>query len=290
MKWTVRLLPSQPGLPKEQMAMDDNAFTVATERLATRLRAAEHLLRSDLAHATTAHDLTRAQLIGVEANVRRQSRAGVAVTADEFWIRTAQPQAAVLLTACRRVQDEAEGAVGDALRRHVRVLATLEPNPEDADRWRETMVAAVQRLGPALVPPTTINSLGRWWQNRLRRRAMVSALPDSLLQPATRFPLLVTERELELSRRPPWSQGDRLLAAFELAHADLRARAVDIEHDLVRQAGAAIDTVLDRCSSPRPGEFGLGAPKATGEADPGTSRTVCGPAAGSGPPAMIELP
>jgi hypothetical protein len=270
--------------------MNDNALTVATERLATRLRAAEHLLRSDLAHAATAHDLTRAQLIGVEANARRQSRAGVAVTANEFWIQTAQPQAAVLLTACGRVQDEAEGAIGDALWRHGRVLATFEPNPEDADRWRDIVVAAVHRLGPALVPPTIINSLGRWWQNRLRRRAMVLALPDSLLQPATRFPLLVTERELELARRPPWSQGDRLLAAFELAHADLRARAVDIEHDLVRQAGAVIDTVLGRCSSPRPGDLRLGGPRRRDEANPGTSRPVRGPGAGSGPPAMIELP
>lgn len=270
--------------------MSDNALTAATERLATRLRLAEHLLRSDLAQAVAAHDLTRAQLLGVEANARRQSRAGVAPTADEFWNQTAQPQAAVLLTACRRIQDEAGTVVGNILWRHGREVAALEPESGDAGRWREIVEAEVHRLGPAFIPPTVIDGLGQWWQNRLRRRATVLAVSSSLLKPAAQFPLRVTECELELTRRPPWCHGDRLLAAFELTHADLQARAGDVEDDLVRQAEALVDTIRGRDSTTTPADLGFGTHWPPTRLNQGNDRRARGPATGAEPPSMIELP
>ena len=278
--------------------MNDHDLTAATERLATRLRLAEHLLRSDLAQAVAAHDLTRAQLVGVEANARRQSRAGVALTADEFWNQTAQPQAAVLLTACRRIQDEAGKVLGDTLWRHGRAVAALGPEPADAGRWRKLVEAEVHRLGSAFIPPTTIDGLGQWWQNRLRRRATMlavsssllssSPLSSSLLKPAARFSLLLAQSELELARRPSWSHGDRLLAAFELAHADLQARAGDIEYGLTRQAGALIDTIRGRDATTTPADLGFRTSRPPTGLNQGNDRAR-GPATGNEPPTMIEL-
>lgn len=270
--------------------MDDTALTAANNRLTARLRLAERLLRSGLAQAVAAHDLTRAQLVGVEANARRQNRAGVTVSADEFWTQTAQPQAAVLLAACQRIQNEAGCAIVERLWRHGREVAAIGPEPDDVDRCRDMVEAEVRRLGPALIAPTSINALGQWWQNRLRRRAMVLAAPGSLLKPTSHFPLLVTERELELARRPPWSHGDRLLAAFELAHADLRTHAADIEQDLMCQAEVLVDMLPGRDSSATPVNLGFGTLRPPTRWNRGNDRPTRGQATRDGPPAMIELP
>lgn len=270
--------------------MDHDALTAATDRLVAGLMAAEHLLRSDLAGAVAAHDLDRAQLAGVEADARRQSRAGITVTADEFWTYRARPQASVLYTSCLRIQDEARDAIGDAVTRHGWAVAALDLDWDEAGRrWREFVMAEVHRLGPALIPPSTINSLGRWWQNRLRRRATVLALPGSLFKPAVRFPLLVTQRELELARRPPWIHGDRLLAAFELTHADLRARATDVEQDMVRRAAAVVETVLDRTRPAASGDRSIRSPRSSSPFASGNRSTARGRAVDA-PSPLLELP
>lgn len=224
--------------------MDQEQLAASLEQLTNRLNVVTYMTRTDMARAIERHDLTRTHLAGIEATARRQDKAGLTVTAGDFWLRTAEPQAGVMLAACSSVQDESRTSIGDLIRRHVR---QVDPDAMGVDHplvaaWTEQVLTEIRRMAPAMVPRTTVNELGDWWQQRLRRRAALRAVPRSLLAPATHLPLLVDAQEIYLSQLSPWSHGDRMLAAFELAHNQLRGRAVEIEQDLIRLARAAINT------------------------------------------------
>jgi len=88
-----------------------------------------------------------------------------------------------------------------------------------------------------------IDDLGRWWQDRLRRKAVVSVASRILTSPLRHFELIVSAAEMDILERPPWSHDDRLLSAFELAHSELREYSMNLERELRRQARSMIDTI-----------------------------------------------
>jgi hypothetical protein len=88
------------------------------------------------------------------------------------------------------------------------------------------LLAALPSLDP-------IDELGRWWQRRLRRAATLRALPLIALRAPSQAELVIANVEMSLLDRAPWSHGDRLLSAFETAHAEV------ISHGRRRVGGLA---------------------------------------------------
>ena len=164
-----------------------------------------------VATAVRAHDLTRAELMAVQRGIQRLDRSGKAPTPNEFWETTAWPRAQVLL-------DTAIATVDVELRSIELVLlspadqATVLPPTLGSD-----LVAAL--------PPVRALTIGPWWQRRLRRAAVVRALPSVVVHLPGEAELLVAHHEMHLADRAPWVHGDRLLSAFELAHHELHRRA-----------------------------------------------------------------
>ena len=95
-------------------------------------------------------------------------------------------------------------------------------------------ISAVDRVLDAIPPPDPINELGEWWQRRLHRGALVRSLPRLLLS-GVEAELVVGTAELALLDGPPWSHGDRLLSAFELAHSEIRSQTRLLADDLTNR-------------------------------------------------------
>ncbi|MEZ5408834.1 MAG: hypothetical protein R2761_12465 [Acidimicrobiales bacterium] len=156
-------------------------------------------LREALDRVCREHGLSRRELMAYQRAVHALQRVGQAPTPDEFWAATAQPRAQRLLDAARAAID-----------------AELEPLARSGARVSAGDVAA------ALPSTADIDELGQWWQRRLRRAATLRALPDVAARLPGAAELTIAHHEMGLLDQPPWSHGDRLLSAFELAHAEIR--------------------------------------------------------------------
>ena len=102
---------------------------------------------------------------------------------------------------------------------------------------------AIDQLLDAIPSSDPINRLGVWWQRRLRRTATMSALPQ-LLVAGSGADALIGRREMELLDRPPWSHGDRLLSAFELAHSEIKTQTELVVEGLTARIGRRGRTYL----------------------------------------------
>jgi hypothetical protein len=162
------------------------------------------------------HGLNRHELIAVQRGIVKLQRAGVAPSANEFWEMTALPRAQVLTVVATAALD--------------RELAAILPVSPRDPCLTESLAAALAMCDP-------VDELGRWWQRRLRRAAMLRALPQVMWRAPGQAELTVARIEMELLDRAPWSHGDRLLSAFEVAHADVvaygRRRITDLAGRLV---------------------------------------------------------
>ncbi len=145
------------------------------------------------------HGLDRRELMAYQRAVHALRRTGQAPSPDEFWATTAQPRA-------RRLLDAARAVIDTELAPLVRTRA---------------LVSAVD-VATALPSTLEIDELGQWWQRRLRRAATLRALPDVAARLPGAAELTIAHHEMWLLDQPPWSHGDRLLSAFELAHAEIR--------------------------------------------------------------------
>ena len=156
-------------------------------------------LRLAMGRVCREHGLDRRELMAYQRAVHALDRAGEAPTPDEFWAATAQPRARHLLDAARATIDRELPAVA-----------------------RTGDVLAVGDVVAALPSTAAIDELGRWWQRRLRRAAAMRALPDVAARLPGAAELTIAHHEMWLLDQAPWSHGDRLLSAFELAYAEIR--------------------------------------------------------------------
>ncbi|MEL7155102.1 MAG: hypothetical protein AAFN30_00730 [Actinomycetota bacterium] len=198
-------------------------------------------LRCRLRLLVRTHGLARRELVRVQQGIARLDRAGVAPSSHDFWAWTAQPRAQVLIDrAGEAIDDELAILVADIgfgalidrpgsddrpdpvrhrLRRRPPTMA-LDHVPDPALDPRLDLDLA-GRVLPILPRSDDLDQLGWWWQRRLRRAAMVRALPEVLAGTTADIGLTVSRTEMQLLDRAPWAHGDRLLSAFELAYAEI---------------------------------------------------------------------
>ncbi|MFV0258600.1 MAG: hypothetical protein ACK5PP_09165 [Acidimicrobiales bacterium] len=189
------------------------------------------------ARAVARHDLTRTELAAVQRAAGQLARSGTAPGLDEFYLTGARARADELVRSAVTVLDHDLPEVRAAL-----MARTGTPG---AIRLRAETRA---RLLDAVPADHHIDRLGRWWDRRLRVAASVRYRTTVVHPPGPNpggdragrrreidnsnrgFPptgarpsgLGVLDHELRLLDGAPWGHGDRLLAAFEHAHAELR--------------------------------------------------------------------
>lgn len=89
-----------------------------------------------------------------------------------------------------------------------------------------------------MVTVGAIDELGHWWLGRLRLAAALRALPQLALWPVEEVPARLAHQEMHLLSRPPWSHGDLLLSAFELAHREI----AHLQREAVSPTSGRVDT------------------------------------------------
>lgn len=172
-------------------------------------------LERRLARVWAERGLTRRQLITVQRTVRHQARSGGAPTPEELWLTTARPLAERYATEARLVLDQEVPAW---------LLSVWPPGPDRAGGVLRPDVPGREAgavLTRALADSTGLDQLGRWWQRRLRWAAIGHHLPALAVAPTRDLERLANRAELTVLDQVPWSHGDRLLTAYELALADL---------------------------------------------------------------------
>jgi hypothetical protein len=227
-------------LPAEQPRLPIGApveFVNLVERLSSDADVSRHRLALRLRQVLSRHDLTRQELLAAQRDVVRLSRIGAQPTPTEFWQRTALPRAAILVDESMNAIVEEGAALGQSVDEFLAGLAG--PSLTDwADRSLDgaQLLAAtevpINRLIEAVPPPQSIDGLGRWWQRRLRWTARRQSLPELVARllsasgPEARTVgrEIVDQTELSVLDGPPWCHGDRLLSAFELAHAEIKTQ------------------------------------------------------------------
>lgn len=238
-----------------------------------RLRRITHTadrLRNELEAIFSSHGLDRRQLLAVQGGLVRLQRRGTAPTANDFWMATARPRADLLtqlakatinaeLTAlvagenstfeCTILAADAasssvvtNGTAGTANCTAVVRAVSRRPRAIVDDRHEQ----AVAALLAAIPARDSLDELGRWWQRRLRRAATIRAFPTLAGTAAKGAELVVSQFEMQLLDESPWSHGDRLLSAFELAESDIRrfaqARIAETVNILCATSGPALNT------------------------------------------------
>jgi len=222
----------------------------AAQRFARRCQSIDALLRRRLDAAESFHDLSRSELRSAQRSVRELAGRGVAPSPAEFWEQTAQPQGRNLVEASTQAIEGEINQLTKALQQfaagvRLELRTDLTAGQEIAllDDHRRLAADGIDLVMSAVGRSDGINELGAWWQNRLRRRATLKATRLLLTSSLDRFDLIVTAAEMQLLQESPWSHGDRLLTAFELAHSDLREFRQQLERRLQRQARSMFDTV-----------------------------------------------
>ncbi len=198
--------PRRPGPPATPVAPEPGPDPIVdwlVERLQDRLAA---VVRD--------HGLNRRRLVEVHRGIRRLERSSTAPTGDEFWDATAVPRA-------RRLVDRARDVIDHELDVLVADLGFSGPWPGVGAEAQPTQPELSEHLLPILPRTADLDGLGWWWQRRLRRRAVIRAMPRILTATVSEVGRVVARTEMELLDQPPWTHGDRLLSAYELAYADI---------------------------------------------------------------------
>ena len=228
--------------PAGQLGQDLPAdFDAARRRLGRSAREGADRLGERLRSAIDQYDLGRRELMAAQHQIKRLRRAGLVPSPTEYWETTAVPRAEVLVEAAvDAIVDEGE-RLTEAVERFLTATSrsTLEPwinGAEGRAAIQQTGTAAIERLLTAVPPPDPIDALGEWWQRKLHRRALGRALPRLMTSRAS-TESIISAAELAVLDSSPWCFGDRLLSAFELAHAEIRSQANGMADDLSGRIG-----------------------------------------------------
>ncbi len=171
-----------------------------------------------------AHDLDWRTLLASHREVADLAELGVAPTLGEFWATTASPATDVLVReACAAIDDELIEFRRVLQRFGQAVAAASRQTGYDPTPYEATRATAMARLSNCSIDRGALDRLGTRWQTRLRRAARTAVLPRTLFLSVRKSDAVVDQREMELLDQAPWAHDDRLLSAFELAHADVQA-------------------------------------------------------------------
>jgi hypothetical protein len=190
----------------------------AFDRLANDVGASADRLRRQMVEVQACHGLGRRELAATQRAIRRLAGEGRAPTPNHYWETTAQPRAERLVRLGIAVIEEEMARLRGGVkprRWSSHFVAERAPTTLDlTDAW-------VAQLQWALRATNQVDDLGAWWQRRLRRAALVRALPTLVTRTPGEAELVVSSAEMALLDQAPWAHGDRLLSAFELANRDL---------------------------------------------------------------------
>ncbi len=191
-----------------------------TERaLVTSTRAIERL-----EVVRQSYEIDDRALLQTQREVGRQTSEGLAPSTAEFWRSVASPLADRLADAAKEVIDQEleEFAAGTVrFRRGLRDIGST--NPPLRLQAEVDLDAALAHFEGLALDPQPLDAVGERFQRRLRRTASRRMLPRSLLTSPAETERIIDRVEIELLDQPPYSHCDKLLVAFELTHADVRA-------------------------------------------------------------------
>lgn len=200
-----------------------------SQRLVTRTAVIEQRLNERLEAVRAVYDLNPRALLSSHRQLREMAAQGTDPSPTEFWEVTANPLASAMVEAASRVIDDEIGIFEDAVSRFRRSLTTYvmstgdDCRPEAAD----VLQKSIDQMASCGLDRGPINELGAQWQQRLRRAATRSLFPKIMLVSTNKSEPLISVAEMSLLDQSPWSHDDRLLSAFELAHADVRQHLRD---------------------------------------------------------------
>lgn len=206
--------------------MEDVAYRRIRARLEDRVDVIARRLAARLEAVWELHDLTWTELMAVQQDVEHRAEIP---TPTDFWAAEALPRAATLREVADRTVDDEVANLDDAVARFhesVRLLARPRRDDELGRRARADALEILRRVTDS-VPPGTVDELGARWQKRLRRTARRRELTTIVRTPRKEAELAVSKAEMQLLASTPWSHGDRLLSAVELAHQEIRRRLHD---------------------------------------------------------------
>ena len=106
-------------------------------------------------------------------------------------------------------------------RRSVRLLGACDP--ESIERAERDLHDQLLRLATVTIDRGPLDHLGTRFERRVRRAATMRLGARTFLLTPAETEQTIDRIELELLEQPPYSYCDKLLVAFELAHADVRA-------------------------------------------------------------------
>ncbi|MEL6981752.1 MAG: hypothetical protein AAFO29_04945 [Actinomycetota bacterium] len=169
--------------------------------------------------------------MAAQQQLRRLRRAGLVPSPQDYWENTAVPRAEILVESSVDAVVDEWAQLEEAVDRFLTATSrsTLEPWIQGAEgraAIQQTGTAAIDRVLDALPSSAAIDELGEWWQRQLHHRAVLRSVPR-LLTNRQSAEATVAAVELEILDSSPWCYGDRLLSAFELAHAEIRSQAND---------------------------------------------------------------
>ncbi len=167
-------------------------------------------------------------LLQTQREVGRQIETGLAPSSAQFWQSVASPLAERLADAAKAViDDEFKEFAASTLRfrRSVRSMGPLSPSM--LRRAEADLSGVYDLMETVALDAAPLNAVGERFQRRLRRTASRSMLPRSFLISPGETERIIDAVELELLDTPPYCQCDKLLVAFELAHADIRTYVRD---------------------------------------------------------------
>lgn len=201
--------------------------SASIERRLTSVDAAAERLAGELRAVYAECGLQRQHIVAIQRSLTSLDRVGLAPTANDFWTASARPRAGRLTErAARAIEHElsaltTRGAADSALEAALGVGRSRRLDGGTAGDRVSASEAASATLQAAIPDRAEIDDLGQWWQRRLRRAATVKALTTLAGTAAKDAELVVSRYEMQLLESTPWSHGDRLLSAFELANAEI---------------------------------------------------------------------
>ncbi len=203
---------------------DDTGYQRVRARLTERTDACLRRTAERLETARLANEIDERSLMRTHREVGRQVASGLAPSAAEFWRSSAGPRAERLSDTAKAVIDDEMDAFADSavrFRRSVRLLGTGDPTT--IDRAEHDLHDQLLRLSTLAIDRGPLDDLGTRFERRIRRAATMRLGARTFLLSPAETERTIDRIELELLELPPYSHCDKLLVAFELAHADVRA-------------------------------------------------------------------
>ncbi|MCP3988291.1 MAG: hypothetical protein GY724_04390 [Actinomycetia bacterium] len=197
----------------------------APSRLSNEVGAAAGRLHRQMLAVQASYGLGRRELAATQRAVRQLLRVGQAPAANDFWETTAQPRAQRLTRLGIAVIDEEMTRLQGGVRPRMTSKHRFFDLSHASAPPQRTIEPMIEDLRLALSAANRIDELGRWWQRRLRRAALIRALPTIATHTPGEAELLISSAEMELLDRGPWSHSDRFLSAFELANREIQIYA-----------------------------------------------------------------